>query len=299
MTATPASPAGLATRFAPSPTGWLHLGHAYSGLVAHDVARDMGGQFLLRIDDLDSGRVRAEYRTGIDRDLAWLGLTVDAAPLVQSARLPAYAAALDRLRADGLAYPCFCTRSDIVAQAAASIAAPHGPDGLVYPGTCRTLDPAIAAGRIAAGDAHCWRLAMAQALSGIAAPLIWHDYHHGDVVADPAPFGDIVLARRDAPAAYHLASTLDDAHQGISHVVRGADLFAATHIHRLLQALLGLPTPAYHHHALIAGADGRRLAKRDDAASIAALRDAGADPALLCSGLRMGRLPLGYSWITP
>jgi glutamyl-Q tRNA(Asp) synthetase len=221
---------------------------------------------------------------------------------VQSDRLTAYDAALDRLRNDGLAYPCFCTRADIAAQIAASISAPHdlqpdGPDGPAYPGTCRALDPAQSADRIAAGAPHCWRLAMGAAMARIPDALIWHDARHGAIIANPAPFGDIVLARRDAPAAYHLASTVDDAHQGISHVVRGADLFAATHIHRLLQALLGLRTPAYHHHALIAGPDGRRLAKRHDAASIAAMRDHGVDPAALIADLRSARLPLGYGWL--
>lgn len=286
------------TRFAPSPTGHLHLGHAYSALVAHDDARASGGRYLLRIDDLDSGRVREVYRRGIDEDLGWLGLTPDEPHLVQSQRLPAYAEALDRLRGDGLAYPCFCTRADIAAQVAASIAAPHGPDGPAYPGTCRVLDRAAAAERIAAGEAHCWRLDMTQAMARVGA-LLWHDRLRGQVAADPAPFGDIVLARRDAPAAYHLASTVDDAHQGITWVVRGADLFAATHIHRLLQALLGLPTPAYHHHPLIAGPDGRRLAKRDDAASIASLRQGGIDPQQLVKALRSGHLPLGYGWLNP
>lgn len=289
----------IITRFAPSPTGWLHLGHGYSALVAHDQARAVGGRYLLRIDDLDTGRVRDMYRAGIDDDLAWMGIVPDAAPLVQSHRLPAYAAALDRLRDDDLAYPCFCTRADIAAQIAASVAAPHGPDGPAYPGTCRGLPKSLSAARIAAGDPHCWRLDMAAALARTAGPLTWDDAIRGCVIADPAPFGDIVLARRDAPAAYHLASTVDDAHLGITLVVRGADLFAATHVHRLLQALLGLPTTTYHHHALIAGPDGRRLAKRDDAASIASLRQGGVDPDQLIEALRSGQLPLGYGWLNP
>jgi glutamyl-Q tRNA(Asp) synthetase len=286
----------IITRFAPSPTGQLHLGHAYSALVAHDDARSGGGRYLLRIDDLDSGRVREAYRHGIDEDLDWLGLIPDELPLVQSQRLPAYAEALERLCGERLAYPCFCTRADIAAQVAASVAAPHGPDGPAYPGTCRTLESAAAAERIGLGQAHCWRLDMGAAIAKVGV-LAWHDRRRGPVVADPAPFGDIVLARRDAPAAYHLASTVDDAHQGITLVVRGADLFGATHIHRLLQALLGLPTPAYHHHALIAGPDGRRLAKRDDAASIASLRHSGVDSEQLVKALRSGQLPLGYGWL--
>ena len=287
-----------ATRFAPSPTGALHLGHAYSALVAHDAARQVGGRFLLRIDDLDGGRCRAEYRHAIDDDLAWLGLLPDAPPLVQSTRLPAYAAALDLLIEADLAYPCFCTRADIAAEMMASVAAPHGPDGPLYPGICRHLAPAERAGRMASGAGHAWRLNVARAAAQ-AGPLDWLDASAGRVQALPTAFGDIILARKDAPAAYHLASTLDDAHLGISHVVRGADLFAATHVHRLLQALLGLPTPGYVHHALVAGPDGRRLAKRHDAASIASLRAAGVEPDALKKDLRDGRLPMAYRWLRP
>ncbi len=276
----------------------LHLGHAWSALVAHDAARAAGGRFLLRIDDIDPGRVRVHFRDAIDVDLEWLGLVPDGEPLVQSQRFPTYRAALERLAADGLAYPCFCTRAEIAAEIAASAAAPHGPDGPVYPGTCRTLAPDVAAARIAAGEAHAWRLDMAKALRRTG-PLVWHDETGRAVTADPAPFGDIVLARRDAPASYHLASTLDDAAMGVTLAVRGEDLFAATHIHRLLQALLDLPSPAYLHHRLIGDADGRRLAKRHDAASIASLRDAGTDPRALATDLRAGRLPLGYRWVAP
>lgn len=288
----------VVTRFAPSPTGPLHLGHAWSALVAHDAARAAGGHFLLRIDDIDPGRVRAHFRDAIDVDLEWLGLVPDGEPLVQSQRFPAYRAALERLAADGLAYPCFCTRAEIAAEIAASAAAPHGPDGPVYPGTCRTLAPDVAAERIAAGEAHAWRLDMAKALRRTG-PLVWHDEEARAVAVDPAPFGDIVLARRDAPASYHLASTLDDAAMGVTLAVRGEDLFAATHIHRLLQALLDLPSPAYRHHRLIGDADGRRLAKRHDAASIASLRAAGSNPHTLITDLRTGRLPLGYHWVAP
>lgn len=286
----------IVTRFAPSPTGPLHLGHAWSALVAHDAARADGGRFLMRIDDIDPGRVRVHFRDAIDADLAWLGLAPDGEPLVQSQRFPAYRAALERLAGEGLAYPCFCTRAEIAAEIAASAAAPHGPDGPVYPGTCRHLPPAAPAARIASGEAHAWRLDMAEALRRTGT-LVWHDETGRAVTADPAPFGDIVLARRDAPASYHLASTLDDAAMGVTLAVRGADLFAATHIHRLLQALLDLPSPAYLHHRLIGDADGRRLAKRHDAASIASLRAAGCDPRTLTTDLRTGRLPLGYRWV--
>jgi glutamyl-Q tRNA(Asp) synthetase len=271
------------TRFAPSPTGRLHLGHAYSALLAHDFARARDGTFLLRIEDIDPGRARPEHVDGIIEDLLWLGLEWDGEMLYQSERLPLYAAALDRLRDEGLVYPCFCTRADI----AASAAAPQGPDGPLYPGTCRGLaGPDLA-------RPHAWRLDVARA-SARAGPLSWHD---GDteVLAEPERFGDVVLARKDAPASYHLAVTLDDAAQGVTDVVRGRDLFACTDVHRLLQALLGLPTPAYHHHGLLADADGNRLAKRHRAPALADLRAAGADPAALVASLRRGELPAGYS----
>lgn len=298
---------GVVTRFAPSPTGRLHLGHAYSALLAHDFARARGGAFLLRIEDIDGTRSRTEHVDGICEDLTWLGLSWDGAPLFQSQRLPLYAEAVERLKAAGLLYPCFCTRKDI----AASASAPHGPEGLVYPGTCRSLDAAEEA-RLAAERPCAWRLDMAAALqlfsreSGSPAgtgelgsrlrgnTLSWQDGER-TITADPAPFGDVVLARKDAPVSYHLAVTIDDAAQGISDVLRGEDLFAATHVHRLLQALLGLPTPLYHHHPLLNDASGRRLAKRHGAPTLAELRAGGADPGELVAALRAGRLPAGYS----
>ncbi len=286
----------LATRFAPSPTGLLHLGHGYSALVAHDLARRLGGRFLLRIDDIDGGRSRPEYRAAIDDDLRWLGLNPDAPPVIQSERIAHYARALGRLADDGLAYPCFCTRAQIVAEVAASAAAPHHTDAALYPGTCRRLDAATRKRWLVEQRPHAWRLDMAKAVKQ-APGLEWSDGDGIAHIADPAAHGDVVLARRDAASAYHLASSLDDAAMGISHVVRGADLIAATAIHRLLQALLGLPTPIYVHHRLIANGAGQRLAKRDDAASLAAMRDAGVDPAKLVAALRDGRLPLGYNWI--
>ena len=282
----------VATRFAPSPTGLLHLGHAWSALVAHDVARDAGGAFRLRIDDIDGTRSRPAFRAGIDEDLRWLGLIPDGDVVVQSARLPLYQAGLAQLTAAGLTYPCFCTRADI----AASASAPHGPEGPVYPGTCRHLDPAQAAARIAAGDAHAIRLDMAEAVRRSGA-LDWRDGDGAVHRAHPEAHGDIILARRDSPTSYHLASTIDDADMAISHVVRGADWLFATDIHRLLQALLGLPTPVYIHPRLIAGGEGKRLAKRDDAASIASLRAAGVDPVALVAAMRRGQLPLGYQWL--
>ncbi len=210
----------------------------------------------------------------------------------QSERLPLYAEALGRLRERELVYPCFCTRSAIAAEIAASVSAPHGPDGPIYPGTCRSLTSAERERR--AGVPHAWRLDIAKALGSLRETLTWSE---GDteIVAQPYLFGDVVLARKDAPSSYHLAVTVDDAAQGITDVVRGRDLYHATHVHRLLQALLDLPTPNYHHHALLLGPDGQRLAKRNGAPTIAALRETGADPERLSESLRMGRLPYGYS----
>lgn len=271
---------GVVTRFAPSPTGRMHLGNAWSALLAHDFARRSGGKFLLRIEDIDPGRTRDEHVAGIEEDLRWLGLTWDAAPVRQSARVDLYAAALDRLKDARLVYPCFCTRSEI----AASTLAPHGDAGPVYPGTCRALSGAERAARMATMP-HAWRIDMARAVA-LAGPLHWHDAIEGTIVARPEVQGDVVLARKDAPTSYHLAVTVDDAAQGITDVVRGQDLFEATHVHRLLQALLGLPVPAYHHHGLLMDEQGRRLAKRDGAATLKAMREAGADPVVLVAALR-------------
>lgn len=281
----------VVTRFAPSPTGRLHLGHAFAALQAHDHARAAGGGFLLRIEDIDGTRSREGFVAGIAEDLAWLGLTWDGPVLRQSTRLATYDAALAGLRDDGLLYPCFCTRADI----AASASAPHhGPDGLVYPGTCRNLPSGEAAARIEAGMPHAWRLATDRA-AALAGPLDWSDALAGPQHADPAAFGDVVLARKDAPASYHLAVTIDDAAQGITDVVRGRDLMRATDIHRLLQALLGLPTPRYRHHPLLLGPDGARLAKRNGAPALADLRAAGEDGEALAAALRAGRLPIGFA----
>jgi glutamyl-Q tRNA(Asp) synthetase len=282
----------IVTRFAPSPTGRLHLGHAFSALLAHDFARLRGGAFLLRIEDIDRGRSRPEHVDSIIEDLAWLGLDWDGEILFQSERLPLYREALERLRAGGLAYPCFCTRSAIAAEIAASAAAPHGPDGPLYPGTCRALTHAERERRMAS-EPHAWRLDVAKA-SAAAGPLYWRD---GDteVLAEPEAFGDVVLARKDAPVSYHLAVNVDDSAQGVTDVVRGRDLYAATDVHRLLQALLGLPTPLYHHHPLLLDGEGRRLAKRHGAPTLHDLRESGADPQALAADLREGRLPAGYS----
>lgn len=280
------------TRFAPSPTGALHVGHGWSALIAHDLARAGGGLFRLRIEDIDGTRSRPELIDGLMRDLEWLGLHWDGPVVLQSERLESYRAAVDRLAARGLAYPCFCTRADIARQIAASASAPHGPGGPPYPGTCARLTETERRARLASGEPHAWRLAMADALAS-AGPLHWHDIDAGVVTADPAPFGDIVLARKDAPGSYHLCATLDDAEMGISHIVRGTDLRAATHVHRLLQALFDLPVPRYRFHHLLVDAGGRRLAKRDGSLALATLRAEGHEPQCLLANWRAGRFPVG------
>jgi glutamyl-Q tRNA(Asp) synthetase len=266
----------VVTRFAPSPTGYLHLGHAHSALVGWRAARATGGRFLLRIEDIDRSRCRPEFTAAILQDLAWLGLDWDGDVRVQSEHLADYRAALDRLEAQGLLYPCFCTRAAIKAEMARADGAPHGAEGPLYPGTCRGL-AAARAERIAAGESFALRLDVAKA-AALAGPLWWEDDKAGRVAADLESHGDVVLARKDAPTSYHLAVTVDDARQGVTLVTRGEDLFAATHIHRLLQALLDLPVPRYRHHRLLTDAAGRRFAKRDRAATVRALREAGHAP---------------------
>lgn len=253
----------IVTRFAPSPTGLLHLGHAFAALTAAQA----GGRFILRIEDIDTSRVREEFVTAIFEDLAWLELRWEEPVLRQSTRFDAYRAALAKL--EGLLYPCFCTRADI----AAASEAPHGPDGALYPGTCRHLTSDERAKRIASGAQYALRLDTAKA-SAKAGPLTFTE--HGETIAaDPLPFGDIVLARKDTPASYHLAVVVDDAFQGITLVTRGIDLLPATHVQRLLQALLGLPTPAYAHHKLILDDGGKKFSKRDRAATLRDLRNHG------------------------
>lgn len=283
------------TRFAPSPSGELHLGHAYAALFAHRAARDSGGRFLLRIDDLDTGRCREEFVGLILADLAWLGLEPDGPVRRQSGHLAEYRDGLRRLEALGVVYPCFCTRADIAREIEAMADAPQGPDGPLYPGTCRALSPAARAGRLAAGDAHALRLDTGAALRlpGCGG-LHFTETGRGPrgetgvIPVDPAALGDIVLGRKDTGVSYHLAVVIDDAAQGISLVTRGNDLFAATHVQRLLQQLLALPAPDYRHHELVTDEHGRRLAKRDRALALAALRAGGATP----DGIRR-RLGLG------
>jgi len=270
--------ADVATRFAPSPTGLLHLGHAHAALFAWVCARGAGGRFLLRIEDIDRGRCRPEFTDAILEDLAWLGLDWDGPVRWQSRHFDDYRRALDRLDAAGLIYPCFCTRAAIQAEIARAGAAPHGSEGPLYPGTCRALSADERQARIAAGETYALRLDMAQAVAR-AGPLDWEDSEAGRVAADPLSHGDVVLARKDTPASYHLAATVDDAIQGVTLVTRGRDLFGATHVHRLLQALLDLPTPRYWHHRLLTDASGKRFAKRDLALTLRALREAGRTPA--------------------
>lgn len=291
-------PQHVVTRFAPSPTGRLHLGHGWSALTAWDMARAAGGAFRLRIEDIDGTRSRPEHVAGIVEDLRWLGIDWDGEVVFQSQRLAHYDAALERLRGMGLLYPCFCTRADI----AASASAPHGPEGAFYPGTCRGLSETERARRMDAGDAHAWRVDMARAVervgdltwNALPFPLTGQD-RSAPVSAKPLMAGDVVLARKDAPASYHLSCTLDDAAMGVTHVLRGNDLLGATDIHRLVQALLDLPSPVYSHHPLLVGADGRRLAKRDGSIALADLRAQEADPQRLAADLRADRFPIGIS----
>ena len=265
------------TRFAPSPTGYLHLGHAYSALFAADAAVAHHGRFLLRIEDIDQGRCRPEFEHQIYDDLSWLRLSWESPVRRQSDHFTDYQDALARLDEMALLYPCFCTRKDIQAEIAASGGAPHGPDGPLYPGTCRGLSPDVTAARIAAGEAYALRINMAVAIARTG-PLSWHDREAGTVAARPERFGDVVLARKDTPTSYHLAVTWDDHLQDITLVTRGQDLFEATDVHRLLQSLLDLNVPGYHHHKLLTDGNGERYAKRNRSVTLKSLRDDGKTP---------------------
>ena len=262
------------TRFAPSPTGYLHVGHAFAALFA----RAAGGRFLLRMEDIDEGRCRPEFEAAILEDLRWLGLDWEEPIRRQSEHMADYAAALQTLDAGGLLYPCFCTRKDIRAEIAAAGHAPHGPDGPLYPGTCRHLSPDERRRRQDSGAPFALRLDMEKAIAAAGHALTWTDRDRGCITADPAQFGDVVLARKDIPTSYHLAVTVDDHLQGITLVTRAEDLFPATHVHRLLQAVLGLDTPDYQHHGLLTDETGKRFAKRDHAPTLRALREAGNTP---------------------
>lgn len=279
----------VVTRFAPSPTGLLHLGHAHAALFAHQAARQAGGKFLLRIEDIDTQRCRPEFTDSILEDLAWLGLDWDGEVRVQTRHLAEYESTLSALATRGLVYPCFCTRASIAREIEQAGAAPHGPDGPLYPGTCRHLDPASRPARLAAGEKPAWRLDVARAMaeagkltleeSGVTQP------------ATPEIFGDVVLGRRETPASYHLAVTQDDAAQGVTLVTRADDLLPAAHLHRLLQAIMGWPVPRWRHHPMLHGPDGRRLSKRDGATSLRALRQAGHGAAEVRAMAGFGRPP--------
>ena len=272
----------IVTRFAPSPTGRLHLGHAYSAALG----RAKGEAFRLRIEDLDQTRARPEFVDGIYEDLRWLGIEWDEHVFVQSQRTAAYDTALDRLREVGLAYACYCTRADI----AQSLTAPHGDAATSYPGTCRNLpdDP-----QRRASTPHCWRLNSTKALDRVGLPS-WTEVDGRRFGGAADEVGDAILARKDAPASYHLACVIDDAEMGVTIVVRGADLRPSTPTQRLLQNLLGLPEPTYLHHALVTHEDGRRLAKRDLAPTLATMRDNGVDGRDLVGPLLTGHVPSGF-----
>lgn len=263
----------IVTRFAPSPTGLLHLGHAFAAITAHEC----GDDFLLRIEDIDKGRSRDAFIQAIFFDLKWLGLSWDEPTLRQSTRMAAYGAALEKLRAMGLVYPCFCTRASIAAEIARAGEAQHGPDGPLYPGTCKALSVDEGLRRMGASDGYALRLDVTKA-AAITGALTFVE-HGKRMAVDPLRFGDIVIARKDMPTSYHLAVVVDDAHQHVSLVTRGKDLLSATHIQRLLQALLGLPEPAYAHHALVLDDAGRKFSKRDDAVTLQSLREQGLTPA--------------------
>ena len=272
----------VVTRFAPSPTGQLHLGHAYAALFAESAARETGGRFLLRIEDIDTSRARPDFERAILEDLAWLGVTWDGPIRRQSEHTTDYLDALNRLSALGVVYPCFCTRAEIRTEVARSPRAPHGPDGPLYPGTCQQLSVGEREARQTEGLAFAIRLDSAKALDAVRnhddRAIAWCDEDAGEHAVDSALFGDVVIARKETPTSYHLAVTVDDALQGVSLVTRGLDLLPATHIHRLLQALLDLPVPRYHHHRLITDDAGQRLATRDKSMTLSTLRDQGVSP---------------------
>jgi glutamyl-Q tRNA(Asp) synthetase len=271
----------IVTRFAPSPTGLLHVGHAFSALTAFEAAK--GGRFILRIEDIDRARSRPEFVDAIKDDLAWLGVVWEEPARIQSQNFHLYEDALQKLDDRDFLYPCFCTRKEIADEIARSVAAPHGPEGPLYPGTCRELSDAKRASRMKKGEPYALRLDVAKAKKKLSSLTFaeWGtgpDGEHGEQLVRPELLGDVVLARKDMPASYHLAVVVDDARQGMTLIVRGNDLFHATHIQRLLQAVLGLPTPAYQHHPLILDAEGKKFSKRDQAVTLRVLREGGATP---------------------
>jgi len=267
------------TRFAPSPTGYLHAGHAYSASLAYSYAYESQGRFILRLEDIDQTRCRPEFEEAIFEDLSWIGLEWEQPVRRQSDHLEDYASVLEKFHDRGLIYPCFCTRAEITAEINRSAGAPHGPDGPLYPGTCRHLSDDERAKQFESGAPYALRLDMEAALKEKGTtPLYFEELDKGMIEADPARFGDVVLARKETPTSYHLSVVYDDALQGVNLVVRGQDLFEATHLHRLLQFLMDLPTPKYKHHGLVSDLKGRRLAKRDKAATLRHMREEGYTP---------------------
>ena len=275
----------IVTRFAPSPTGWLHLGHAFAALFAQREAEKGRGRFLVRLEDIDVARVRPEYEVALREDLKWLGLRWEEPMRKQSEHFPDYQQALDQLSDLGVLYPCFCTRREIQEEIQRAGNAPQGPDGPLYPGTCRSRSKVEREERMAEGAAYALRLDVTEALKRVPNSLAWEDLSRGVQTAEPAMFGDVVLARKETPTSYHLAVVVDDAKQGVNLVTRGEDLFEATDVHRLLQELLGLPVPRWHHHRLITDEQGKRLAKRDDAKSLRARRAEGWKPSDVLSAI--------------
>ena len=279
----------LVTRFAPSPTGELHLGSAYSAWTGWHRAREAGGTFLVRVEDIDIRRCRREYETSMLADLKWLGFDWDGPVRRQSEHFADYGQVLDQLDGRGLIYPCFCSRADIEREIAASANAPHGPDGPLYPGTCRHLSPGERRERMAAGHEHCMRLDAGRA-AGQAGPYHFVDETLGRVDGEPVLLGDFVIARKDTPTSYHLSVTVDDHLQGVTLVTRGVDVLPSTHVHGLLQKLLGYETPRYAHHRLLTDASGRRFAKRDRDVTIRSMRESGMAPEeVVEQALRWGR----------
>jgi glutamyl-Q tRNA(Asp) synthetase len=270
----------IVTRFAPSPTGYLHLGHAFAAVTACESARQAGGRFLLRFEDIDRVRSKPEYESAVREDLAWLGISWSEPSLRQSERFSAYRAALERLEAEDLLYPCFCTRSEVAAEIARADEAPHGPDGALYLGTCLKLSAEERYDRLVSGMSYALRLDSGKAQTRVGS-LSFHEHGRGPrgesgrIVVIPRLFGDVVLARKETPASYHLAVVIDDAYQGVTRVTRGDDLFGATHVHRTLQALLDIPAPEYAHHRLIRDALGAKLSKRSAALTLRSMRESG------------------------
>ncbi len=284
----------VTTRFAPSPSGPLHVGHLLAALQARRLADAHGGRCLLRIEDIDPRCHDPRWTQLLCEDLNWLGLAFEGEVMVQSRRFAVYAGVLEQLRRQGLIYPCFCTRTEIRAQLAEMGRAPHATLGYLYPGTCRHLPGEQVQERLERGDAHAWRLDMQRVQDLIGCPL-WHDLRRGTQRCVPTLYGDVVLARKELPSSYHLAVVVDDAVQGVTHVTRGEDLFEATHIHRALQGVLGLPVPLYCHHGLLRDNTGKRLAKRDGARSLASLRAEGYTPERLLRSLEQA-LARGGIW---